>query len=68
MNRVREVTCAPIRTPNGRLTGAVAVVRDITDRKRAEEAITQSQKTFAELIERAPFGIYMVDSQFRIAR
>ncbi len=27
----------------------------------------QAQKTFVELVERAPFGIYVVDSQFRIA-
>ncbi len=40
---------------------------DITERKRADEALRQSQETFAELIERAPFGIYVVDSQFRIA-
>ncbi len=41
--------------------------RDVTERKRAEQALQQSQKTFAELIERAPFGIYVVDAQFRIA-
>ncbi len=27
----------------------------------------QTQKTFVELVERAPLGIYVVDSQFRIA-
>ena len=45
----------------------LGVVIDITERKQAEEALSQSQKTFSELIERAPFGIYVVDSQFRIA-
>ena len=42
-------------------------LRDITERKRAEEQVSRSQKTFSELVERAPFGIYIVDSQFRIA-
>ena len=46
----------------------VGVQSDITERKRAEEALSQSQKTFSELVERAPFGIYIVDSQFRIAQ
>ncbi|HUH65365.1 MAG TPA: PAS domain-containing protein [Syntrophales bacterium] len=41
---------------------------DITERKRAEERVSQSQKTFSELVERAPFGIYIVDSKFRIAQ
>jgi PAS domain S-box-containing protein len=45
----------------------LAFVLDITKRKQAEEAIKKSQKTFAELIERSPFGTYIVDSQFRIA-
>lgn len=40
---------------------------DISDRKRTQAAFQQSQKTFQKLIERAPFGIYVVDSQFRIA-
>jgi PAS domain S-box-containing protein len=40
---------------------------DLTDRKRAEEQVSQSQRTFSELVERAPYGIYVVDSQFRIA-
>jgi PAS domain S-box-containing protein len=43
------------------------VVMDVTERKLAEEKVRQSQKTFSELVERAPFGIYIVDSQFRIA-
>ncbi len=41
--------------------------REIVERKKAEEQISQSQKTFSELVERAPFGIYIVDSQFCIA-
>jgi len=48
-----------------RLTGANI---DITERKQVEAQLGQSQKTFSELVERAPFGIYVVDSQFRIAQ
>jgi len=47
--------------------GIQVVARDITERKRAEEALRSSEKTFAELIERSPFGTYIVDSGFRIA-
>ena len=48
--------------------GLSVYFRDITERKQAEEAVSRSQKTFFELVERAPFGIYVVDSQFRIAQ
>ena len=54
------------RTPDGRLL-ILESNRDITERKQAEEAVSRSQKTFAELVERSPFGTYIVDSQFRIA-
>jgi phosphoglycerate-specific signal transduction histidine kinase len=39
---------------------------EVAERKKAEEQVRQSQKTFYELVERSPFGIYVVDSQFRI--
>jgi len=45
----------------------VGMAVDVTERKKAEEKISQSQKTFYDLVERAPFGIYIVDSRFRIA-
>ena len=57
----------PIRDENDRIAGAIVAAREITERKRAEEQLIRSQKTFSELVERAPFGIYVVDSQFRIA-
>jgi PAS domain S-box-containing protein len=50
-------------TPDG---GCAHFFRDITDQKRAEETIAQNQKILFELVERCPFGIYIVDSSFRI--
>ena len=37
------------------------------ERKRAEEATRRSQETLSELVERSPFGTYVVDAGFRIA-
>jgi PAS domain S-box-containing protein len=65
--RYRQVNASPVRDARGAIVGSVSVVRDITERKQAEEAVRQSQQTFSDLVERAPFGIYVVDSQFRIA-
>ena len=41
---------------------------EIEERKRVEEKVDQNLKTFATLVERAPFGIYTIDSRFRIAQ
>jgi PAS domain S-box-containing protein len=37
--RYRQVSAAPVHDVGGRIVGSVSVVRDITDRKRAEEAL-----------------------------
>lgn len=47
-----------------RLAGYLAVA---VAKLRAEDALRRSQKTLAELVERSPFGTYIVDSRFRIA-
>ena len=65
--RYREVNAAPVRDAEGNIIGSVSVVRDITERKRAEEQLRRNQRTLTELVERSPFGTYVVDSQFRIA-
>lgn len=44
----------------------LSTVIDITESKKAEEAASRNRKTFFELVQRAPFGIYLIDSQFRI--
>ena len=41
----------------------IGVNMDITERKRAEEKLRQTQETFSELVERSPFGTYIVGSQ-----
>ena len=40
---------------------------DITQQKRQEQELADSQRTLSNLIERCPFGIYIVDAEFRIA-
>jgi PAS domain S-box-containing protein len=62
-----EWTNTPLRDANGVFLGFLSMVHDITERKQVEEQLIRNQKTFSELVERAPFGIYAVDSQFRVA-
>ncbi|HVK53461.1 MAG TPA: PAS domain S-box protein [Burkholderiales bacterium] len=42
--------------------------RDITQSKRAEEALHASQTQLQTLIDKAPLGIYLVDWRFRICQ
>jgi len=50
--------------PDGRLQG---ILRDITERKRAEEALAGSAATLAQLVVNDPFGVFAVDADFRLA-
>ncbi len=61
------VSAEPIFDAQGSLHRLICTYYDFTGRKAVEEQIAQSRKTLAELIERAPFGIYIVDSQFCIS-
>ena len=62
-----HVTGDVVRDGEGHPVRAFAVIQDITERKRAEDQLGQTQKMLFELVERCPFGIYIVDSRFRIA-
>jgi PAS domain S-box-containing protein len=57
-----------VRDANGRVIGLRGTVQDIDERKRAEEQLRRSQETFLQLIEDAPFGVYVIDAQFRLAQ
>ena len=43
--RYREVNAAPVRGLNGETIGSISVVRDITERKQAEEKLRQLNRT-----------------------
>jgi PAS domain S-box-containing protein len=56
----------PLRTADGRIDGVVPSGYDITDRKRAEDALQKSEARFRNLYERALAGISLSDWEGRI--
>ena len=56
----------PLRNEMGQVRGSVAAFVDITERRRVEMQIRQSEQMIYDVVERCPFGIYIVDSSFSI--
>ena len=58
-----EMTIAPVRDSSGAITNFVATKQDITQRKRAEEALRQSEAGFRVLFANNPLPMWVFDRQ-----
>ncbi len=61
--RVFLSTKTPWRDSTGRVIGLVGIARDITQRKRVEEALRSSERRFRTLIEHASDMLLLVDGK-----
>ena len=63
---VSEQSISPVKDASGQISHFVSVQRDITERLKAEETLRRSEALFTAMIDKAPFGVYVVDAAFRI--
>ncbi|MDE3166287.1 MAG: PAS domain S-box protein [Acidobacteriota bacterium] len=63
--RTREVraTYVPERGPDGAVRGIIAVVQDVTEQKRSEQALRRSEERFRRMVEIAAEGIWITDTE-----
>ena len=63
--RYVEVSSSPIHDADGRVTRIIHVTRDISKRRKAEEALRESEERYRRLFELSPDGISVhVDRKF----
>jgi|GEM_PF-1117686 len=64
--KYREYNTALIRSEKGQIMGAVAVVRDISRRKLAEQALHQNQAILNAILNGTPDPVFLKDRDSRI--
>lgn len=66
VSRIYLSTKGPFRDPNGKTVGLLGISRDMTGRKRAEEAMRQSQQKLRIHFEHTPLAVVEWDLEFRV--
>ena len=61
-----SISEAPVRDERNELTGYATIIRDITEQKRAEQALIESERRLAGFVESAMDAIITIDEQHRI--
>ncbi|HEV7684872.1 MAG TPA: PAS domain S-box protein [Pyrinomonadaceae bacterium] len=59
---------SPLVDQQNQIVGGIAVVHDITERKRVEEAAQEAHKRLAFHVENSPLAVIEWDSDFRVSR
>jgi PAS domain S-box-containing protein len=66
VERTYQATRGPYRDRHGTIVGTMGVSRDITEQKRAEAALIESDRRFRDLFYEAPVGYHEIDTEGRI--
>jgi len=57
---------SPLYDPQGNVTGAIETIRDITDRKRAEQEMARTTREMAEIIDFLPDATLVIDRDGKV--
>jgi PAS domain S-box-containing protein len=63
--RWRQVNASPVRDAAGKIIGSVSIVRDITERKRVENAMAAAHRQIQSVIDNTPASVYAFDLEER---
>jgi len=63
-----ETNICYFRDSSGKVNGLIGLIRDVTERKRADLALKKSEAMFRNLFEQAPVGIFRTNSAGRTLR
>ena len=59
---------SPLRNQDGEIVGGIAIIRDITERKRAEDLANEAHQRLSLHVENSPLAVVEWDKDFRVSR
>jgi len=59
--RIRQVSASPVRDADGKIIGSIAVARDVTEQKKMEAALKESEQKYHALVETTSDFIWEMD-------
>ena len=59
---------SPLRNERGEVVGGIAIIRDITERKRAEELVNEAHQRLSSHVENTPLAVVEWDKDYRVSR
>lgn len=59
-------TAAPLRDSKGAMIGVIETLEDITDRRRIEDAIKESEQRLRAVIEGSPIPTFVIDQNHKV--
>jgi len=62
--RTRQVSAAPVRDSTGEIIGSVSVVRDITDQKKVQEALKESEHLYHMVFDNSQDGFQLIELMY----
>jgi PAS domain S-box-containing protein len=63
-----RVTANAVHDVQGKTLFNLVVAQDINKRKEAEAVLRAAKETFQHLVEHSPFGVYVIDADFKLVQ